>query len=411
MNQLRITLAEFILDLRAQKLRSFLTIFGVIWGTVAIIVLLAFGVGFKKQLTINFHGLGEHIIIMWPGKTTKAFEGFGVGRPITFVEDDATLITAQVRDVSAVSAEYIKRGWPVRVGTNILNPAVTGIYPIYGEIRNIVPAMGGRFINDLDVQERRRVVVLGDKVKEFLFGESEAVGKLIYIGQVPFTVIGVMIKKNQDSSYNSRDQDRIFVPATTFSSVFGIVKLNDIIFQVSDPTRSKETMEEVRQVLSTRYRFDPSDKDAVPMWDTTEMDKFAFYFFLAFNVFLGLIGSFTLGVAGIGVANIMYIVVQERVRDIGIKRAVGARRSDILWQIFMETCFIILIGASIGFAISLGAIQLLKLMPINEFVGTPELSVEVASATVLVLAVIGLAAGLMPARRAANLNVVDCLRA
>jgi putative ABC transport system permease protein len=402
--------SEFISDLRAQKLRAFLTTFGLIWGTVAIVVLIAFGVGFKKQLSANMHGIGDQIAIMWPGKTTKAFEGYGTGRYLSFVEDDANLLSARIRDIAAVSPEYTRRT-PARVGQNILNPGVTGIYPIYGEMRNVIPQIGGRFINDLDMQQRRRVVVLGDKVKEFLFADIDAIGKLVYVGDVPFTVIGVMQKKTQPSSYNMRDQDRIFIPASTYSSVFGQIHLTNIIYKAVDLASAEEVNRQVRQVLGQRYKFDPTDKDAVWIWDTSEFDKFMFYFFLGFNIFMGLIGSFTLGVAGVGVANIMFVVVQERVREIGVKRASGAKKSNILFQFFMETGFIIAIGSSIGFVIAYGIIQLLQFIPIKDFVGTPEMSMGVVVATVFVLSVIGLAAGLMPARRAANLNVVDCLRA
>jgi putative ABC transport system permease protein len=402
--------SEFISDLRAQKLRAFLTTFGLIWGTVAIVVLIAFGVGFKKQLSANMHGIGDQIAIMWPGKTTKAFEGYGTGRYLSFVEDDANLLSARIRDLAAVSPEYTRRT-PVRVGQNILNPGVTGIYPIYGEMRNVIPQMGGRFINDLDMQQRRRVAVLGDKVKEFLFAENDAIGKLVYVGDTPFTVIGVMQKKTQPSSYNMRDQDRIFIPASTYSSVFGQIHLTNIIYKAVDLASTDEVNRQVREVLGQRYKFDPADKDAVWIWDTSEFDKFMFYFFLGFNIFMGLIGSFTLGVAGVGVANIMFVVVQERVREIGVKRAAGAKKSNILFQFFMETGFIIAIGSSIGFVIAYGIIQLLQFIPIKDFVGTPEMSMGVVVATVFVLSVIGLAAGLMPARRAANLNVVDCLRA
>jgi putative ABC transport system permease protein len=166
----------------------------------------------------------------------------------------------------------------------------------------------------------------------------------------------------------------------------------------------------VREVLGKRYKFDPTDRDAVWIWDTSEFDKFAYYFFLAFNIFMGLIGSFTLAVGGIGVANIMYIVVQERVKEIGIRRAVGARRSNILVQFFSETMFIIGLGSSIGFVIAVLITQAMQFIPIKEFVGTPEISVQVALATMVVLAIIGFAAGIMPARRAATLNIVDCLR-
>ena len=162
--------------------------------------------------------------------------------------------------------------------------------------------------------------------------------------------------------------------------------------------------------MAKRYKFDPTDKDAVWIWDTTSFDKFIFYFFLGFNIFMGAIGSFTLGVAGIGVANIMFIVVQERIREIGVKRAVGAKRSNILFQFFMETFFIVGLGSVIGFLIAFGIITVLQYVPIKEYVGTPEFSTEVAVATVTILCIIGLAAGLMPARKAANLDVVECLR-
>jgi putative ABC transport system permease protein len=409
MNHLGTIISEFVLDLRAQKLRAFLTMFGIVWGTVTIIVLIAFGVGFKKQMSVNMHGIGESIAIMFPGKTTKAWEGFGIGRPMSFVEEDARLLGSQVPGIRAVSPEFGKRT-PTRVGDNILTPLISGIYPIYADMRNIIPEQGGRFINDLDLQQRRRVAVIGNKVKEFLFGQSEALGKTIYVGQVPFLVIGIMQKKTQNSSYNSRDQDRIFIPASTHSSIYGSIYLNNIIYQVKDPREGEAISEQVRQVLAKRYKFDPTDKDAVWIWDTTNFDKFIFYFFLGFNIFMGLIGSFTLGVAGIGVANIMFIVVQERIKEIGVKRAVGAKKSNILFQFFMETFFIVGLGSALGFLIAIGIIKALQYVPIKEFVGTPELSIEVAVATVTMLCIIGLFAGLMPARRAANLDVVECLR-
>lgn len=411
MEQVRTTLVEFIRDLRAQKLRTFLTIFGIVWGTVAIIVLLAFGTGFKKQMSVNMHGIGESIAIMFPGSTTRPFEGFGIGRPIRLTEEDVHLLTSQVPDIDRISPEYSGQEQQIRVGTNRINTLVAGVVPVYAEMRNIIPEQGGRFINDLDVRERRRVALIGDETKRLLFGDGDAVGRIIYVDEVPITVVGVMQKKTQNSSYNRRDADRVFLPSSTFASLYGVTYLNNIIYTPKDPTRSEQTMDAVRTVLAKRHKFDPADKDAIWIWDTAEFDKFMFYFFLAFNIFMGIIGSFTLAVGGIGVANIMYIVVQERIKEIGVKRAVGARRSNILWQFFMETFFIIALGSAIGFAIAWGIIGALQFIPIQEFVGTPVMSPLVVGVTVLILSLIGLAAGFLPARRAANLNVVDCLRA
>ena len=410
MNSVLNTVTEFIRDLRAQKLRAFLTLFGIIWGTFTIIVLLAFGMGFKRQLSINMHGIGESIAIMFPGRTTKPFEGFGIGRPMSLIEDDARLIADQVADVDRISPEYMRYDTPVRVGENIITPAISGVIPVYGDIRNIIAERGGRFVNDVDIRERKRVVILGTEVKRLLFGETDPHGRLVYVGQVPFTVVGVMQKKTQNSSYNRRDQDRVFIPASTYASVFGDQRLSNIVFTTKDPTRSEETVARVREVLGRKYKFDPTDEDAVWIWNTAEFDKFIFVFFLAFNIFMGLIGSFTLAVGGLGVANIMFIVVQERTREIGIKRAVGARKRDILFQFFLETMFIVFLGSSVGFLISYGIIEAMQYIPIKEFIGTPIFTYEVAIVTAIVLSLIGLAAGLLPARRAANLNVVDCLR-
>jgi putative ABC transport system permease protein len=277
-------------------------------------------------------------------------------------------------------------------------------------MRNIIPEPGGRFVNDLDLRDRKRVALIGDEVKKLLFEQSEAIGNIIYVGDIPFTVIGVMAPKVQNSSYNRRDTDRVFIPSSTFSSVFGEPYLSNIIYTATDPTRAEAIQEEVRTVLGKRYKFDPTDKDAVWIWDTNEFDKFLFYFFLAFTLFMGIVGTFTLAVGGIGVANIMYIVVQERTKEIGIRRAVGASRRTIMVQFFAETFLIIGIGAVIGFLIALGVAKALQFIPIREFVGVPEISGIVVVATVAVLGLIGFAAGLLPARRAANLNVVDCLR-
>lgn len=409
METFRTIISEFIIDLKAQKLRAFLTMFGIIWGTVAIVVLVAFGVGFRKQTVANMHGIGEGLAIVWPGKTTNPYGGYGIGRPLSFVAEDTKLVASQVPNVSGISPEYGKRT-TTRVGENILTPLISGVNVVYGDIRNINPEAGGRYINTLDLQERRRVAVIGDKVKEFLFAEQNAVGKTIFIGRTPFTVIGVMQKKTQPSSYNSRDQDRIFIPLTTFESVYGSVYLNNIIYQVRDPRLGEETAKQVREALSKKYKFDPTDQNAVWIWDTTDFDRLAFYMFLGINIFLGLIGSFTLGVAGLGVANIMFIVVQERIREIGVKRAVGATKANILFQFFSETFFIVFTGSLVGFIISYGIIAALSFLPIKEYVGTPVLSIEVVAVTIFVLITVGLLSGLMPARRASNLDVVECLR-
>jgi len=405
-----VTLGQFFQDLRTQKLRSTLTILGITWGTVAVIVLLAFGVGLEKQTAKNMHGMGDGIVVMFGGQTTRPFQGFPDGRSIRLREEDALTLGSEISDIGAISPEYMNRNTNVRLGRSTTIPAITGIYPVYGDMRNIITEQGGRFLNEPDQQHRRRVVVLGNEIKNLLFAEGDAVGQQVLIGQTPFTVVGVMEPKTQNSSYNARDSDRIFIPASTFRSLFGDRYVNNIIYQPSDPLLSESIEQRVYETMGRRHRFDPADEDALGIWDTNEMDQFFKYFFLGFNIFMGIIGSFTLTVGGIGVANIMYVVVRERTREIGIKRSVGATGRDILVQFFVETFLIVSIGAFLGFCIALGLVKGLALLPIEDVVGTPTISPMVALTTMGLLALIAFFAGFFPARKAAGLDPVECLR-
>ncbi len=405
-----VNLRQFFEDLRTQRLRTALTTLGITWGTVAVVVLLAFGVGFEAQARKNMHGIGDRIVILFPVKTTKAFQGFPDGRRLHLREEDAAILRREIPDIIQISPEYSNGSTPVRRNKSSATPNITGIYPVYGDMRNIIPEPGGRFIDAIDLRLRRRVAVLGDELKKLLFGDQDAVGKQVFIGQVPFTVVGVMRHKTQNSSYNSRDQDRIFIPASTHRALFGDKYLADIIYRVADPRTSDAVEKRVYQVLGRRYKFDPTDKDALMIWDTNEFDKFIRYFFLGFNLFMGIVGSFTLTVGGIGVANIMYVVVRERTREIGIKRSVGARKRDIMLQFFSETFLLVGLGAALGFALSVGIVRLLGMIPIQEYVGRPTISATVAAATMALLAAIAFMAGLFPARKAANLDPVECLR-
>ncbi len=402
--------SEFFTDLRTQKMRAFLTMFGIVWGTVTIIVLISFGLGFKKQAMINMHGMGENISVLFPNRTTKPYQGFGIGRGIRLTEEAATVISAKVRNIEAITPEYINMGIPVRYGDNITNPAITGVYPVYEKLRHVIPADGGRFIDTLDVIGRKRVVLLGDQVKSFLFGEKEALGRTVFIGETPFTVIGVMQPKGQNSSYYTQDQNRIFIPAPTYAAIFGSPFITDLVYKANDPSRTAEVEQGVREALGEKYVFDPQDKDALYIWNTADFDKILQYITIGFTIFLGIIGSFTLGVAGLGVANIMFIVVRERTSEIGVKRAVGAKKSTILLQFFAETFMIVGLGAAIGFLLGWGIVSAMQLIPVKEYVGTPEISLPVVLSTMSILAAIGLSAGMMPARRAASLDVVECLR-
>ncbi|MFQ5679170.1 MAG: ABC transporter permease [Gemmatimonadota bacterium] len=397
-------------DLRAQRLRTTLTVLGITWGTVAVVVLLAFSVGLERQTLKRFHGLGDRIVILFGGRTTRAFAGFREGRGIRLREEDAGLLSREIPDIRMISPEYNERRTPVRRGTSSVTPNITGIWPVYGEMRNIIPEVGGRFINPHDLAERRRVIVLGDEVAAVLFGDEPAIGRDVFVGGTPFTVIGVMRPKVQNSSYNSRDKDRVFIPSSTHAAIFGGRYVTNMIYRTREPGVTKAVERQVYEVLGRRYRFDPSDEDALGVWDTSEFEKLFGYLFLGFKIFFALVGSFTLSVGGIGVANIMFVVVRERTREIGIKRSVGARRADILGQFLSEALLIVAFGAFLGILISAGLVKAASLVPMGDIVGQPAISVQVALITMGLLGAIALLAGLFPARRAAKLDPVECLR-
>lgn len=403
-------LRAFLADVRRHRMRTTLTVLGIAWGTVAVVVLLAFGVGLERQTKKNFHGLGEQIVLLFGGRTTVAHAGFPDGRSIRLEEEDGALLLREIPDIVQLSPEFSERGVPVRRGRESASPNITGVYPVYGELRNVIAGRGGRFLNRLDLEERRRVAVLGDDLKDLLFGDEEAVGRTVRVGETPFLVVGVMQPKVQNSSYNSRDEDRIFIPASTHRAVFGDRHVANLVYRTSSADRTRAVEERVYEVLGRKYRFSPEDEDALGVWDTSEFEREFDRLFLGFKIFFAIVGSFTLSVGGIGVANIMYIVVRERTPEIGLRRSVGARRRDILMQFFGEAFGIVALGAVAGFLASVAVVELLGMLPMDEFVGTPTISPLVLGVTILLLAGISFLAGLFPARQAAGLDPAECMR-
>jgi putative ABC transport system permease protein len=402
-------LRQMLQDIRHQKVRTLLTLFGITWGTVAVSLLVAFGEGLEKRIRKNQAGLGENIVIAWPSRTSIPYQGLGKGRRIRLTEDDIELLRREIpegsfsgemdRDKSAFRRERVR-----------LTPEISANSPIFAVMRNIIPAAGGRYVNDLDINRRRRVVFLGDKLKQDLFGEADAVGRTIMIDNTPFLVVGVMEKKAQDSSYSGRDQDKAFMPDATYRGLFGERYVSNIIFQAKDRSLTPLVTRRVYEVLSRRHQFDPKDKEALGMWDTTEAEKFFSVFFGTFRAFLGIIGSFTLIVGGIGVSNIMYVVVEERTREIGIKLAVGARPRFIQGQFLIETLTLTAVGGALGFLFTLCVMWVFPLTKLDEFVGTPEASPLVVLVTIALLGLIGFVAGYFPARRASLLDPVVALK-
>jgi putative ABC transport system permease protein len=401
-------LRQMLQDVRHQKLRTTLTLLGITWGTVAVSLLVAFGEGLQKQVVKSAHGLGENIVIAWPARTSLPWEGLGKGRKIRVSEADIEVLRREIPEAT-FAGEYEAEGKRFRKDRVRLTPDISANNPIFAVMRNIVPAAGGRYVNDLDMDRRRRVVFLGDKLKTDLFGDEDAVGKTIMLDNVPFLVIGVMEHKAQDSSYSGRDERKAFIPDTTHRALFNERYVANFIFQANDPALVPSVTRKVYDVLSRRLKFDPADKEAIGMWDTTEMTKFFSTFFLTFRLFLAVIGSFTLIVGGIGVSNIMYVVVEERTREIGIKLAVGAKPAFIQRQFLAETLTLTAVGGLLGFLVTIGVVAAFP-VSLEEFVGRPEASPLVLVTTTTLLGIIGAVAGYFPARRASLLDPVHALK-
>jgi putative ABC transport system permease protein len=407
---LRNYLRQFLRDVRAQKLRLFLTVFGIVWGTAAVTLMLAFGQGLHKNVMVSQKGLGDAIVIAWPTRTSKPWQGLPRGRRVQFTDEDIPFIRREVPEIDRISEEYETRT-RVSWGAKTLAVSTSGVNDEWGVMRNMNPDEGGRFFNRLDLEERRRVVFLGDQLEKDLFGASGvAVGKTVRLNGAPFQVIGVLKPKSQDSSYGGRDKDKAVIPATTFKTMMGVKYIDNVIFQVLDSQLVPGAKKRVIAAAARRHRFDPTDEEALQMWDTTEGFKFIDTFFIAFRAFLGIVGALTLVVGGIGVSNIMNVAVEERTKEIGIKMALGARRRYVIGQFLFETLFITLVGGTLGFLISWGICAVFPSFGLKEYVGDPVISFQVAAITTAILGGIGVLAGYFPARTAASLRPVEALK-
>jgi len=399
-------------DLVRQPLRTALTLSGVVWGTFSVVLLLAFGDSVSKAQIKRFHGMGQGIVLVFPSRTTVPWQGFLKGKAVRLTPETVEAIPDKVAGVELISPEFVGSRL-IRYGRNEFRNTVRGVNPEFELMRNTI-AEKGRFIDPEDMASRKRVVFIGDVLATDLFGAAEPVGQAVFVDSVPFTVVGVMRTKLQNSNYNGqRDERCAFIPWTTYASLYGTKYVSNIIFRPRDLGRSKAVMEDVKAHLAKLIGFSPADPDALGVWDTMEFEKQFTTFFLAFTVFLGVIGSFTLLVGGVGVASIMRVVVEERTREIGVKLAVGARRRTILAQFFSESLVIMLLGGLAGFALSVAVLQVTKAFPeggFTDFVGVPVLNPMVVVSTVLILLGIGVVAGFIPARTAASTDPIEALR-
>lgn len=400
-------------EFRAQKLRMALTILAITWGTIAITLLMAFSVGVERQMEKATSGMGVGIIVLWPGQTTMPYQGLPQGRRVVLKPEDLNILKDRVAGIDKISGEYLRWGASLAYGKKMVNKLVSGVYPEFGEMRSHVPVMGGRFIDKVDFDTKRRVIFLGSKVADELFGSEDPIGKMITINNIPFTVVGVLVKKTQDSSYHGPDADYTVIPASTFVALFGDPYFDDMVYTVKPGVDTKIVRQDIYRVLGGKYRFNSKDTHALWFWDLVEQAETARKIYFGINIFMWFIGGMTLVIAGVGVANIMYVAIRERTREIGTKMALGARKGYLIFQFMTEAMFISLFGGFLGIMISLGVARIFWLIPMKgavAFLGRPLVNWPVAIITVATLSVIGFLSGYFPARKAASINPVEALR-
>ncbi|HEX7192773.1 MAG TPA: ABC transporter permease [Thermoanaerobaculia bacterium] len=412
---LHVIFSLFATSSRLQKKRAYLTIAAIAWGTVAILLLLAFGEGMKRQLEKNRRSTGSNLAVMWPGETQKAYKGMPPGRSVRVRIDDVDMLRQRMPELAAVFGEVDSWRTNITYGRKTINGHVIGTDWQYGDARVHYAASGGRFLTPADDEQRRRVIFLGDEMAKNIFGDADPVGKTLLLNNAPYTVIGVLKHKTQMSMYGGPDANHAVIPISTFRAQFGRDKLNNLVIETQTPEEMKGELKKLNEILGAKYQYDPADDRALGTWDMVKSAKQLHNMLLGIELFLGIVGSLTLIIGGVGVANIMYAVVKERTREIGVKMALGAKRRWIIVPFVLEGVLYTLIGGAAGIVIATLIVSLTSFIPIEQnkvmsFLGRPTLSPQIGVATSLILGTIGLLAGYFPARRAASVDPAATLR-
>ena len=410
---LRQTVATF----RAHKMRTFLTMFGITWGIASVIILVGLGKGFSVDQKEHMKTLGKDLVIVWGGRTSSQVGGLAAGREISLTVDDARVIRDECYLVKNVSPE-LRRTIPEVSQFNSANRGVVGMWPSYQDFRSLILGEG-RLITDEDEREGRRVIILGYAARRQLFPGQPAVGATISVKSVPYTVVGVLKEKKQNSNYNGPDNDYLFAPYSAVARDFpppgdkpGIVRgyLDNIVFEVADPEAHEDAVAQVRRALGRGHHFDAKDKDALFIWDTMEGSRQLKRIFDVVTLFFGCVAVMTLCLGGIGVMNIMLVSVTERTREIGVRKAIGATRADILRQFFAESALLTVASGALGLIFGMGLCIAMKAIPLPDFVPHPIISPISVVASFFTLSLITLTAGMYPAQLAAEMTPVDSLR-
>ncbi|MCX6575713.1 MAG: ABC transporter permease [Candidatus Aminicenantes bacterium] len=377
---------------------------------------MAFGQGMTIQFKVAFSGLGETLIMVYGGQTSLPFEGLPKGRPISLYPEDVDYLKERIPEILRIAPEsynYLQ----VSANGKEINRTVHGTTAEFALMRTQVPRLGGRFLNADDVAKGRKVAFIGWKVAGDLFGSGDPVGSQIIINRIPFTVIGVLQKKIQDSMYQGPDADQIYLPFYAYRQIDNRRRINQVHIQPREAAQSKLIEARVRTLLGRKNRFDPDDRYALSFWNTIEDAKEGMAIFKGIEIFLGIIGALTLLIGAVGVTNLMYALAKERTKEIGIKLAIGARRRVIVQQFFLETLFVFAKGTFWGFIVAFNIVHIIRLAPINydsfgieAYLLRPEFSLQIFAAYMAILGVLVFLSGIFPALRASRSNPIESLR-